>query len=169
MIFIGIDPGLTGAVAFVDHRSCVVEDLPTMPLPGAGLVQRKIDGRAFVELLRRHTVPGEKVRVFVEQVGTMGGKNNAVQTQGSLMRTLGAIEAVLECMRMAPVMVSPQTWKQSYGLINPKWKDAERKKCSVQKARDLYPSLAGTSLRLAASHNRAEAILIAHWGQLEHA
>lgn len=157
MIYIGIDPGLSGAVAFVDHRSCVVEDLPTSTLPGNGLVTRKIDGRGFVELLRRHTVPGEPVQVYLEQVNTMGGKNNAVQTQGSLMRTLGAIEAVLECMRMAPNMVYPQKWKRFYGL------DADKKK-ALTVARELYPALSGTTLKLAKSHNRAEALLIAHWG-----
>lgn len=158
MISIGIDPGLTGAIAFVDHRSCVVEDLPTMPLPGNGLVTRKIDGRALVELLRRHTIPGEPVRVYCEQVSTMGGKNNAVQTQGSLMRTLGAIEAVLECMRMAPEMVQPRKWKGFYAL-------GAEKAASLEKARALYPNLASSTLRLVKHHNRAEAVLIAHWGQ----
>lgn len=164
MISIGIDPGLTGAIAFVDHRSCVVADLPTMPLPGNGTITRKIDGRAFVELLRRHTIPGEPVQVFVEQVGTMGGGKSGASAQGSLMRTLGAIEAVLECMRMPPQTVSPQKWKKFYDLIDSAAKDAERKKASLIKARELYPALQATDLRLARSHNRAEAILIAHWG-----
>lgn len=157
MISIGIDPGLSGAVAFVDHRSCVVEDLPTVALPGNGLVTRKIDGRAFAELLRRYTVAGEPVQVFLEQVSTMGGKNNAVQTQGSLMRTLGAIEAVLECMRMPPTMVYPQKWKGWYGL-------GKDKAAALDKARGLYPALATSTLKLAKHHNRAESLLIAHWG-----
>lgn len=164
MICIGIDPGLTGAIAFVDHRSCVVVDLPTMPLPGNGTITRKIDGHAFVQLLRRHTIPGEPVQVFVEQVGTMGGGKSGPSAQGSLMRTLGALEAVLECMRMPPQMVSPRKWKGWYGLIDPNAKDAERKRASLNKARTLYPSLHSTELRLANSHNRAEAVLIAHWG-----
>lgn len=128
-----------------------------MQLPGDGMVTRKIDGRALVELLRRHTVPGEPVQVFLEQVGTMGGKNNAVQTQGSLMRTLGAIEAVLECLRMPPQMVYPQKWKAFYALD-------KNKAAALAKARLLYPAMSGTSLKLAKHHNRAESILIAHWG-----
>jgi hypothetical protein len=156
-VFIGVDPGLTGAISFVTERTCVVEDLPTMPLPGNGLVTRKIDGRALVSIIRANVPPGEVVQVFCEQVGTMGGKDNAVQTQGSLMRTLGAIEAVLECMRMAPEMVSPQRWKGFYGL-------GSKKGESLDRARSLYPSLASISLRLAKHHNRAESVLIAHWG-----
>lgn len=164
MIAIGIDPGLTGAIAFVDHRSCVIEDLPTMALPGDGMVRRKIDGRAFAEMLRRHTVPGEPVRVFCEAVHAISGApgrkqiGGSIQTQASLMRTLGAIEAVLECMRMTPEMVYPQKWKKFYAL-------GSDKSAALTRARELYPALAVTSLRLAKFHNRAEALLIAHWGR----
>ena len=36
-IIIGIDPGLTGACAVLDHQGVrAVFDLPTMPVPGAG-------------------------------------------------------------------------------------------------------------------------------------
>ena len=154
MICIGIDPGLSGAISFVTDRSCVVEDLPTMPLPGNGLISRKVDGRALAQLIRRNVPIGETATVFCEQVNTMGGKDNAVQTQGSLMRTLGAIEAVLECMGMAPTMLSPQKWKRFYGL------DADKKK-ALATARALYEA---APLSLAKHHNRAEAILIGHWG-----
>lgn len=163
MITIGIDPGLTGAIAFVGPNLCVIEDLPTMALPGSGLVRNKIDGRALAKLVLMNVPPGEKALVFCEQVSTMGGKNNAVQTQGSLMRTLGAIEAVFECLRMAPSMVHPQKWKRWYGLLDSKQTDSERKKASLLKAHALYPDTTDTSLRLAKHHNRAEALLIAHW------
>lgn len=153
-ISIGIDPGLSGAISFVSERGCVVEDLPTMPLPGNGLITKKIDGRALAQLIRRHVPIGDVAMVFCEQVNTMGGKNNAVQTQGSLMRTLGAIEAVLECMGMAPTMLSPQKWKRFYGL------DSDKKN-SLAAARALYED---APLSLAKHHNRAEAMLIGHWG-----
>jgi hypothetical protein len=154
MIFIGVDPGLSGAIAFVSENGCAVEDLPTMPLPGKGMITRKVDGRALAQLIRRNIPIGETAAVFCEQVNTMGGKNNAVQTQGSLMRTLGAVEAVLECMGMAPTMLSPQKWKRFYGLDS-------KKENSLATARALYES---APLALAKHHNRAEAILIGHWG-----
>lgn len=154
MIFIGIDPGLSGAIGFVTDRTCVVEDLPTMALPGNGLVTRKIDGRALVSIIRANVPAGEKAVAYLELVSTMGGKDNAVQTQGSLMRSLGAIETVLECLGYAPTMLSPQKWKRFYGL------DADKKK-ALAKARVLYET---APLSLAKHHNRAEALLIAHWG-----
>lgn len=154
MIFIGIDPGLSGAISFVTERTCVVEDLPTMPLPGDGLITQKIDGRALAMLIRKNVPIGETAEAYLEQVNTMGGKNNAVQTQGSLMRSLGAIETVLECLGYKPTMLAPQKWKRFYGL------DADKKKALVV-ARGLYRA---APLSLAKHHNRAEAVLIAHWG-----
>lgn len=154
MIYIGIDPGLTGAISFVTDRTCVVEDLPTMPLPGDGLITRKIDGRALVALIRKNVPVGETAEAYLEQVSTMGGKDNALQTQGSLMRSLGSIETVLECLGYKPTMLSPQKWKKFYQL------GADKKK-ALEVARGLYR---GAPLSLAKHHNRAEALLIAHWG-----
>jgi hypothetical protein len=155
VIAVGIDPGLSGAIAFITHAGgVVIEDLPTVPLPGNGLVKRRIDSRSLADIVRHHVPAGEPVVVRMEQVGAMGGKNNAVQTQVSLGRTLGAIESVLELLRMPPVMVQPQAWKKFYGLGRDK---AEAMAC----ARRLYPEV---PLRLAKHHNRAEALLIAHHG-----
>lgn len=156
MIIVGIDPGLTGALAFVDSRgSCVIEDIPTVALPGNGMVKRKVDGLALARLVRQHCPASEDAMVVCEAVRAMGGKNNAVQTQGSLMRTLGAIEAVFEVLRFPWQIVEPQTWKRHYGL-------GSEKGASLEVARRLYPS---APLKLAKHHNRAEALLIAHYGQ----
>lgn len=167
MIVLGIDPGLSGACAVIDHNGLrAVFDLPTMPIPGVGpkaLIQNKIDGRSLRSLLLKHVPPGEVVgHAVIEQVGTMGGKNNSVQSQGSLLRTLGAIETVAECLKFPVEYVASTKWKRFYGLIDPNLKDSQRKAASLRKARVLYPAC--QDIPLAGDHNRAEAILIAHWG-----
>jgi hypothetical protein len=156
MILVGIDAGLTGAAAFIDSRDggCVVEDLPTKNLAGDGLIKRRIDGYGFALMLRKHCAAGQPVLVLMEQVGAMGGKNNAVQTQVSLGRSLGALEAAIEILRLPLHMVQPQTWKRFFGLGSDK---AE----SLRVARALYPD---APLELAKHHNRAESVLIAHYG-----
>lgn len=160
MIFVGIDPGLTGAACAIDRAGwCVVYDLPTAALPGAGLVRRRLDGRALVEILRALVPPGEVAEVHVEQVQAMGGKNNATQTVFSLGRTLGAIEAIVEASRMPLVMVQPKAWKDFYGLKSDKG-------ASLAMARKLYPD---ADLPRAKDHNRAEAVLIAHRARQLHA
>lgn len=165
VIVISVDPGLTGACAVLDARGLVaVFDLPTMPIPDVGeraMVQNKVDGRTLVKLLRQHCPAGEPVKSVLEAVNVMAGKDNAVQTQGSLLRTLGTVETVLECLGWAPLYVQPLAWKRFFGLIDSKLTDSQRKKKSLECARRLYPGCA--DLRLAKFHNRAEALLIAHW------
>lgn len=165
MVVVAVDPGLTGACAVLDHKGVrAVFDLPTMQDPSVGpaaRVQTKVDGRSLVRLLRQHCPAGESVHAVLEAVRVMGGKDNAVQTQGSLLRTLGTVETVLECLGWAPEYVSPQTWKRFFGLIDSELKPAQRKAKSLQCARRLYPFC--PDIGLAKFHNRAEAILLAHW------
>ncbi|WP_439606848.1 hypothetical protein [Hydrogenophaga sp.] len=165
MIVIGIDPGLTGACAVLDHNGLLaVFDIPTMPIPGVGpkaLVKSKVDGLALKTKLLELCPAGEPIAAVVEAVGAMGGKNNSVQTQGSLLRTLGAIECVLECLRLPVAYAHPQTWKRFYGLIDANLNDTQRKAEALATARALYPSC--TDIARAKDHNRAESILVAHW------
>lgn len=165
MIVIAFDPGLTGAGAVLDHNGLrAVFDMPVMPIPGVGpkaMVQSKVDGRALVRLLRQHCPAGEAVRSVIEGVNVMGGKDNAVQTQGSLLRTLGAIETVLEVLGWAPSYANPQTWKRFFGLVDSKLSASQRKRAALECARRLYPQC--NEIARAKDHNRAESILIAHW------
>lgn len=154
MIAIGIDPGLTGAIAFIGPNTIAVEDLPTMELAGNGTVRRRIDGMALAQLVRRHVPAGEVAEVFCEHVGNVGGKENRTMAQGSLMRTLGAIEAAFDILRMPFTLVVPRSWKGFYDL-------GSDKAASLRCARTLYPV---APLKLAKHQNRAEALLIAHWG-----
>ncbi len=157
MIGVGFDPGTTGAVAFVDSRgSCVVLDLPTVELPGEGKIRRRLDGAGVFRALRDHCPVGEPAFGMVEGVhaiGNFSSNGNAIQTQGSLMRSTGAIEASLEIARIPFEFVDPKRWKGFYALGSDK---GEALEC----ARRLYPL---ADVRLAKHHNRAEAILIAHY------
>lgn len=170
MIVAAIDPGLTGACTVLDHNGLrAVFDLPTMADPVAGpaaKIKSKIDGRALVRLLRQHCPVGEPVRAVIETIRPMppkrdGGKDQTAQSQGSLLRTFGAIENTLECLGWRPEYVPPQTWKRYFGLIDSELSTAQRKAKAVQCARRLYPQC--NEIARAKDHNRAESILIAHW------
>lgn len=156
MIFIGIDPGLTGAVAAVDSAGTyTVEDIPTVPLPGSGLVRRRVDGLELARVLRNMVPAGHACCVVVEDVQAMGG--SAVQTMGSMMRSVGAIETAVEILRMPLRRAMPRAWKKHYGL-------GSDKGASLDVARRLFP-LAHPRLKRAKDHNRAEALLLARYGQ----
>ena len=165
MIVIGIDPGLTGAVAAINTATgaCVVHDLPTVVLEGNGLVKRRIQGRDLARLLLQLVPADGGARVFLEQVGAMGGQDNAVQTQASLAGTFMGIRCVLDIRGWPVELVQPQRWKGTYGLKRkPEEKESAYKGRHLQIARALYPA---APLSLAKHHNRAEALLIAHYGK----
>lgn len=168
MIVIGIDPGLTGAVAVMDHQGVrVVFDIPTMPVPGAGpkaMIKTKVDGHKLLSLLLQSCPAAEgKPTMVLEQVHARAtgneGRGNTMQAQASLMRTLGAIETVAECMKWPTKYVSPQSWKRKFGL-------GKEKSQSLETARRLHPE-AAADLKRVKDHNRAEAVLLAHYGLLE--
>lgn len=170
MIVVSIDPGLSGACAVLDQNGLrAVFDLPVMPDPIAGpkaKVRNKIDARALVKLLRQHCPAGEPVRAVLEAIRPMapkkdGGMDHSAQSQGSLLRTFGTVESVLECLGWSPAYTAPQTWKRHFGLIDSKLDATKRKRKAMECARRLYAGC--NEIARAKDHNRAEAILMAHW------
>lgn len=157
-IVIAVDIGVTGALAAVDARgTCSVADLPTLEIPGKRMVRRRIDARGLMELVRQFVPPGEVALALIEDVHTMPGRANSPQSQGSLMHSRGVVETVLELARLDVRAVQPATWKRWYGLIGSEKADG------IEKARALYP-LAESHLKRKKDHNRADSLLLAHYG-----
>lgn len=172
MISLAIDVGLTGAVASIDHtrRHLNVADLPVI-----GGDDNRVQGRALLDLLREWVPAGDACVLIVEDVrprpqGNGGRAQNTMHSQGSLMRSRGAIEAVADIMGVVPVWVQPQTWKRHFGLKAVR--DAARsdgqnsaatKELSRQLALRMMPSM-GLALARKSDHNRSEALLLAYWG-----
>lgn len=162
MLVIGIDPGLSGACSVFDHNGLkAVFDIPRMRIPGVGptaKVKDKVDARELLKAIRQHWPADEKAEAVMEQIQTNGGAGHGIQTQASLLRTVGAIEAVIECLRAPLTYIPPKRWQKFYGMSDVEQKD--RKKASLEKARTLYPAC--EAIALAKHHNRAEAILLGH-------
>lgn len=162
MIVLGIDPGLTGACALLAPTWSKVLDLPAKDDPVTG---RRIDGPALAVLLQQHIPAGEPVRVCVEALSSTGGwgRNNAASV-GSQFWTQGAIVTTLECLGLQiDGYPTPQTWKKFYGLGG---KGKDDKAETIRRAREiaatLYPELE-PALARQKDHNRAEAVLVAHF------
>lgn len=170
MIVVGIDPGLSGAGAVIDHNGLrAVFDLPTVELPGKGSVRRRVHGPGLAQLLRTHCPAGESVLAVIEDISAGGmraregeQKSSSAQTVGSQYRTRGTVECVLEMLQLDLRIVHALTWKRFYGLIGGDMKPDQRKAKALQLARDLYPNR--PELARAKDHNRAEAMLIAKYG-----
>ena len=151
---VGIDPGLTGAVALVsgDGRAVSVDDMPVVTKGKGG---HDLDLPALRDLLR-DLAPE---RVYVErQQARPGNGACAAHTAG---RIYGAILGILTALELPYELVTPQRWKKAMLDGEPK-DDSNPKAPSLRVARRLFPLV---DLGRRKDAGRAEALLIAEWGR----
>lgn len=162
MIVIGIDPGISGALARFDHlgRLQSVVDMPGMER-GAGFVKNQVDAVALDSILEEWTSHLDKneVMVLIERAGAM--PKQGASSIFSIGLTMGLIEGIVVGRRLPHSFAAPGEWKRAVGLPRVKGKKNEGKNAARSLAQRLYP---GAELHLVKHHNRAEAILIARYG-----
>ena len=151
-IYVGIDPGLTGAVAIL-HESGKVEfyDMPVVASTGE---RTELDVWGIRDIIERIRDCG-KATVGLEKVHAMP-KNGAISgfsMGGSLM----AWKMGFACFGIRYQLVLPARWKKLVMDGRPKEKDVSR-----EVARMLYPSTAA-DLCLKRHHGRADSLLIAEY------
>lgn len=158
---VGIDPGLTGAFAFLRQMgNATAIEFHDMPTNDGGFIKRKgkgvrkmIDTQGVADILKN--LDKDSTVVFIEKVQAFPGV--AAASAFSFGKGAGIIEAVVTLMGFEWHHITPQKWKRAAGLI----KQEKDKSRTVAKA--LFPLAAG-NLRLKKHSDRAEAALIAHFG-----
>ena len=132
MKWVGIDPGLSGVVAWYDDESqrfdwfnIPVEDRPGIKRnkdggykSGQSFIKREIDASMLAhELESGLKADGFTISFCVERVATMSGQGMA--SAGSLMHTAGVIKGVIGGLYgalNAYESVRPATWMKELGL-----------------------------------------------------
>ncbi|HEX6992409.1 MAG TPA: hypothetical protein VF151_11005 [Gemmatimonadales bacterium] len=172
MIVIGIDPGLTGAIACLDHHGEVrlIADIPVMQrASGKAAIKNQVSPAGLLEVLQicRQDDGAIQLMVLIEKAQPMPGmikgnpKAQRSATTFSLGLSAGLIEGVIAAAGYPHELVHPATWKA-------KLKPGKDKEAARAMAIRLYPGAAGQLGRVK-DHNRAEALLLAHYGrQLYH-
>lgn len=153
MIVCGIDPGTTGAVAFIHpaHGLMCVEDLPVKST-GGQTIKNRIDACGFADLIRRY-VPADESALFAIEDAPPFGKSTL--SSASLEASKATIQAVLDLGRFDSTSVRPQAWKKLFGIGSDKDE-------ALNVARTIF-GMAGFERKK--DHNRAEAALIAHYAR----
>lgn len=148
MLTLGIDPGLSGALALLDGDGIAefVADLPVIRDKSLAW----IDGGALQSMLLE-AIHGRPCRAFVERVSS--SPQQGVASAFTFGIGFGAILATLQTLRLPLELVTPAQWKLALGL-------AKDKRASLDKARLLFPT---AELHLAKHDGRAEALLLAHF------
>jgi crossover junction endodeoxyribonuclease RuvC len=145
---LGIDPGLSGALALYwpADGMLIVHDTPTI-----GDAKKRVVNAAQVAQFLCVRIP---VAAFIEDV-------HAIQKSGSSSafrfgESKGIVLGVLGAMAIPLYRVSPQRWKKHFNITRDK--DVARKL-----ATELFPKHSGMFARVMDEH-RAEASLIARYG-----
>ncbi len=153
MKIIGIDPGLSGAIAVLENNKVLnIFDIPAMSEGKKN--KRQLNSALLVNLLKENINKEEEVAVVVEQVNAMPGQG--VTSMFNFGQTFGALKGICAALELPIFFVRPSKWKKHFELINSS-KDASR-----TKAIEMYPKLSN-QLSKKKDVNKSDAILIARF------
>ena len=153
MRIIGIDPGLSGAVAILENNKVInIFDIPVMTEGKKN--KRQLNSALLVSLIKENTANQEEVAVVVEQVNAMPGQG--VTSMFNFGQTFGALKGICAALELPIFFVRPSKWKKHFELINSS-KDASRTKVI-----EMYPKLSN-QLSKKKDVNKSDAILIARF------
>ena len=145
---LGVDPGLSGALAIVELLNCVpmLVDAIDMPSTGTG-AKARVDAIAVAEWIARH---GPSV-AYIERAQAFPGQG--ASSGFSYGRATGSVETVVALHRIPCVFVEAAGWKRVLHL------SGRDKEIARQRALQLFPSQHALLARKK-DHGRAEAALI---------
>ena len=149
MRILGIDPGLSGALALLSGDGIEVFDVPTLKARARG---REVN---WPEVARWVDAAGHIDHAVIEEVGSRPGQG--VSSMFKFGYVAGGLRGIVSAHFIPVTLVTPQQWKREMAV--PKEKDGARARAS-----ELLPSHCHLFVRVK-DHGRAEAALIALWGR----
>ena len=155
MLIIGIDPGISGSICFLDNGKIL--DVIEMPIMTDGKKNKKqVNGaQIYNEIsLRVKNIEKRNVRVVIEQVSAMPGQG--VTSMFNFGQSFGILKGICSAMQLPMYFVRPAKWKKYFNLINSE-KDASR-----TRAIEIFPYFS-SELSKKKDSNKADAILIANF------
>lgn len=141
----GIDPGMTGAVAFYFSETPARVAVEDMPVAG-----KMVSAVLLADMIRKYS-PSVAI---IESVSSRPGQG--VCSVFKFGTSYGVVQGVIGALQIPVEFVSPQRWKKHFHLNRDKG-------LSLEKAQQLFPACAASFNRVK-DHNRAEACLLARYG-----
>ena len=155
MFIIGIDPGISGALCFMEHGKII--DVIDMPSMADGKKNKKqVNGSQIFNEISRYIKdknPND-IKVIIEHVSAMPGQG--VTSMFNFGQSFGILKGICSAMNLPMYFVRPAKWKKYFSLINAS-KDASR-----TKAIEIFPYFS-VNLSKKKDANKADAILIASY------
>lgn len=160
MIFVGIDVGVTGALASIEMRSAVgvtlfnVIDMPTTEARKSnGGTRRRVAAGGVTNFLLALKSTGLPLHAWVEQVSAR--PREGVTSAYTFGHSCGVVEGVIGALGIAYTLVPPQRWMKQMRVP---------KEGSIERCLQLLPAC-HELLSRKKDHGRADALLLALYGQ----
>ena len=153
MLIIGIDPGISGSICFLqDGKILDVIEMPTMTEGKKN--KKQVNGsQIYNEICKRiDKIEKQEIRIVIEQVSAMPGQG--VTSMFNFGQSFGILKGICSAMQLPMYFVRPAKWKKYFNLINSE-KDASR-----TRAIEIFPYFS-SQLSKKKDSNKADAILIA--------
>ena len=153
MLIIGIDPGISGSICFLENGKIVdVVEMPTMAEGKKN--KRQVNGsQIYNEISQRiNNIQNQDIRIIIEQVSAMPGQG--VTSMFNFGQSFGILKGICSAMQLPMYFVRPAKWKKYFSLINAE-KDASRTRVI-----EMFPYFS-SQLSKKKDSNKADAILIA--------
>ncbi|WP_440693810.1 crossover junction endodeoxyribonuclease [Candidatus Pelagibacter sp. HIMB1695] len=155
MLIIGIDPGISGSLCFLEDG--IIKDVIEMPTMTEGKKNKKqVNGSQIYNEIsfRIKTYEKKNIKVVIEQVSAMPGQG--VTSMFNFGQSFGILKGICSAMQLPTYFVRPAKWKKYFNLINSE-KDASR-----TRAIEIFPYFS-SNLSKKKDSNKADAILIASY------
>ena len=153
MLVIGIDPGISGSICFLQDGKII--DVVEMPTMTEGKKNKKqVNGSQIFNEISERIKKLDKldIKVVIEQVSAMPGQG--VTSMFNFGQSFGILKGICSAMQLPMYFIRPTKWKKYFNLINSE-KDASR-----TRAIEIFPYFSSNLSRKKDS-NKADAILIA--------
>jgi Holliday junction resolvasome RuvABC endonuclease subunit len=142
MIYIGIDPGLSGGIAALSESGLVIEAIH-MPATEADILKALERSRIL-----------QPARAVLEHVWSVPGQGGAFK----FGRNVGHCEMALTSARIPFDQITPQRWQKAMGVVYPKGSnDTVKKNITKRRAQQLFPEV------VTITHAIADALLLAEY------
>ena len=153
MLIIGIDPGISGSICFLDNGKIL--DVIEMPVMTDGKKNKKqVNGSQVYNEITKRIKQFEKnqIRVVIEHVSAMPGQG--VTSMFNFGQSFGILKGICTAMQLPMYFVRPAKWKKYFNLIN------SEKGAIRTRAIEIFPYFS-SQLSKKKDVNKADAILIA--------
>ena len=114
-MYVGCDPGVSGALAFFDKRGCPVRvaDMPTrLRKRGKG---NEVDTSDLYFLLSKHSTAYAAIEYA--NAAPMQGRRPGAQSMFNFGESYGIARSLLELKSQSVILVVPADWKAHFGLL----------------------------------------------------